>query len=85
MAFFSYFASASSIPSGHVAMPVSRAAGLTCLTAFVVLLAGLPILRGLTGASAIALFDAFYHSGALVFGGGHVILPLLREAFVTPG
>ena len=72
-------------PSGHVAMPVSRAAGLACLTAFVVLLAGLPILRGLTGASAIALFDAFYHSGALVFGGGHVVLPLLRDAFVTPG
>jgi chromate transporter len=31
------------------------------------------------------LFDAFYRSGALVFGGGHVVLPLLREAFVTPG
>ena len=72
-------------PSGHVAMPVSRAAGLACLTAFFVLLAGLPILRGLTGSSAIALFDAFYRSGALVFGGGHVVLPLLRNAFVTPG
>ena len=33
----------------------------------------------------IALFDAFYRSGALVFGGGHVVLPLLREAFVAPG
>ena len=33
----------------------------------------------------IALFEAFYRSGALVFGGGHVVLPLLREAFVTPG
>ncbi|MFX5150038.1 chromate transporter, partial [Acinetobacter baumannii] len=32
-----------------------------------------------------AVFDAFYRSGALVFGGGHVVLPLLREAFVTPG
>src|SRR5262249_55748225 len=42
-------------------------------------------LRGLTGWSAVALFDAFYRSGALVFGGGHVVLPLLREAFVTPG
>jgi chromate transporter len=31
------------------------------------------------------LFDAFYRSGALVFGGGHVVLPLLREAFVGPG
>jgi chromate transporter len=33
----------------------------------------------------LALFDAFYRSGALVFGGGHVVLPLLREATVTPG
>lgn len=33
----------------------------------------------------VALFDAFYRSGALVFGGGHVVLPLLREAFVGPG
>jgi chromate transporter len=33
----------------------------------------------------VALFDAFYRSGALVFGGGHVVLPLLREAFVVPG
>jgi chromate transporter len=33
----------------------------------------------------VALFEAVYRSGALVFGGGHVALPLLREAFVTPG
>src|SRR5215469_12674281 len=70
---------------GEMPMPVSRAAGLAALTAFFVLLAGLPILRGLTGSTALALFDAFYRSGALVFGGGHVVLPLLREAFVAPG
>ena len=72
-------------PSGHVAMPVSRTAGLACLVAFFVLLVGLPILRGVTASSGVALFEAFYRSGALVFGGGHVVLPLLREAFVTPG
>jgi chromate transporter len=55
------------------------------LTLFVVLLAGLPILRSLTQSSGVALFEAFYRSGALVFGGGHVVLPLLREAFVAPG
>jgi chromate transporter len=48
-----------------------------------VLLAGLPVLRGLS--PGIAIFEAFYRSGALVFGGGHVALPLLREAFVPPG
>jgi chromate transporter len=72
-------------PSGHVEMPVSRTVGLATLGAFFVLLAGLPVLRGLTGSAGVALFDAFYRSGALVFGGGHVVLPLLREAFVAPG
>lgn len=72
-------------PSGHVAIPVSRTVGLLTLGAFFALLAGLPALRSLTGSAGIALFDAFYRSGALVFGGGHVVLPLLREAFVVPG
>jgi chromate transporter len=71
--------------SGHVEMPVSRAAGLVALAGFFLLLLGLPALRNLTGSSGVALFDAFYRSGALVFGGGHVVLPLLREAFVAPG
>jgi chromate transporter len=70
---------------GHIHMPVSRRAGLAALTAFFVLLAGLPIAQHLTQSSGLGLFDAFYRSGALVFGGGHVVLPLLREAFVTPG
>jgi chromate transporter len=74
-------------PSGesHFAVPVSRTAALIALAAFIVLLVGLPILLRLWPASGIALFDAFYRSGALVFGGGHVVLPLLREAVVTPG
>ncbi|MGJ4917339.1 chromate efflux transporter [Bradyrhizobium sp. HKCCYLRH2060] len=72
-------------PSGHVAIPVSRSVGFMALVLFVVLLAGLPLLRGSTGSTPLALFDAFYRSGALVFGGGHVVLPLLREAFVGPG
>jgi chromate transporter len=71
--------------SGHVAMPVTRATGIAALTAFLVLLAGLPILRSIAPDSGVALFDAFYRSGALVFGGGHVVLPLLRGAFVSPG
>ena len=70
---------------GHVIVPVSRAAGLLALTAFFLILVGLPLLRGVVPSQGLALFDAFYRSGALVFGGGHVVLPLLREAFVTPG
>ncbi|MBF0515380.1 MAG: chromate efflux transporter, partial [Desulfovibrionaceae bacterium] len=71
--------------SGQTPSPVSRRAGLTALALALALLAGLPILRGLGLWPGIALFEAFYRSGALVFGGGHVVLPLLREAFVAPG
>jgi chromate transporter len=71
--------------TGHITVPVSRTAGVVALAVFFLLLAGLPVLRGLANSQGIALFEAFYRSGALVFGGGHVVLPLLREAFVTPG
>ncbi|MHC2437577.1 chromate efflux transporter [Bradyrhizobium sp. USDA 4451] len=65
------------------AMPVSRRVGVAALILFLALLAGLPLLaRAWPG---LGLFEAFYRSGALVFGGGHVVLPLLREAVVTPG
>jgi chromate transporter len=70
---------------GHFAVPVSRSVGLAALIAFFVLLLGLPLLQRLQLWQGIAVFDAFYRSGALVFGGGHVVLPLLREAFVSPG
>jgi chromate transporter len=66
-------------------MPVSRAAGLIALALFLLLLVGLPVLSQLTRQQGVALFDAFYRSGALVFGGGHVVLPLLREATVARG
>jgi chromate transporter len=55
------------------------------LIAFLALLGGLPLVRDLYHSQTLALLDAFYRSGALVFGGGHVVLPLLREAFVAPG
>jgi chromate transporter len=68
-----------------VSMPVSRAVGLLALAAFLLLLVGLPVLSELTRSQTVALFEAFYRSGALVFGGGHVVLPLLREATVAHG
>jgi chromate transporter len=71
--------------TGHIVMPVSRTAGVVALVVFFVLLVGLLILQSLRIWPGVALFDDFYRSGALVFGGGHVVLPLLREAFVTPG
>jgi chromate transporter len=64
-------------------VPVSRRVGVLALMSFFVLLVALPALRG--SSRGVELFDAFYRSGALVFGGGHVVLPLLSKAFVTPG
>jgi chromate transporter len=64
---------------------VSRRVGVAALAAFFGLLLGLPVLRSLVDSQAIASMEAFYRSGALVFGGGHVVLPLLREAVVAPG
>jgi chromate transporter len=76
---------APAMSSGRVEMPVSTTVGVVALASFFLLLVGLPFLRAATGSSGVALFESFYRSGALVFGGGHVVLPLLRETFVTPG
>ena len=64
---------------------VSRRVGVAALGAYFALLFGLPLLRAFTDSQAIAMMDAFYRSGALVFGGGHVVLPLLQGAVVAPG
>jgi chromate transporter len=73
------------IRAEHTPIKVSRRVGVAALVAFFGLLFGLPLLRTATASQAIAMMDAFYRSGALVFGGGHVVLPLLREAVVVPG
>ena len=49
------------------------------------LLIGLPVARSLVGGQPLAMADSFFRSGALVFGGGHVVLPLLQSAVVSPG
>ena len=64
---------------------VSRTVGAFSLALFVILLVGLPLFRSVSGLFELSLFDAFYRSGSLVFGGGHVVLPLLKEAVVAPG
>jgi chromate transporter len=66
-------------------LKVSRATGLTMLVIFFVLLMGLPLLASLTSSQAVKLIDAFYRAGSLVFGGGHVVLPLLQASVVPPG
>ena len=61
---------------------ISHKIGYICLSLFFGLLIILPILRELFPNDWIALFDSFYRSGSLVFGGGHVVLPLLEQEFV---
>ncbi len=64
---------------------VSRATGCACLAAFAILPIGLPLVSAGGAPQGIALFDAFYRAGALVFGGGHVVLPLLEAETVRTG
>lgn len=67
----------------HLAAP--RGLAVVCLVVFGLLLVTLPLARQLTSSQPVALFDSFYRSGALVFGGGHVVLPLLQAEVVPPG
>ena len=68
---------------------VSRWLAVTCLVVFGALLVGMPVLRQTLTAGALLepleVFDSFYRAGSLVFGGGHVVLPLLQELVVAPG
>jgi chromate transporter len=69
----------------EIAIMPSRTASVACLASYFLLLFALPLLASLFRNHAIAVASAFYRSGALVFGGGHVVLPLLRETVVNPG
>jgi chromate transporter len=71
--------------SPKIQFPISRKFAYVCLGLFFGLLVFLPILRELSASSWVAMFDSFYRSGSLVFGGGHVVLPLLEREFVPSG
>ena len=68
---------------GHVAMPVPRLVAVGALGVFFALLFGLPMVAGWS--HGLAVIDGFYRAGALVFGGGHVMLPLLEAEVVRTG
>jgi chromate transporter len=72
-------------PEGAQARVRGHLAAASALGLYGVLLATLPILVSTTGLKWVAVFDSFYRSGALVFGGGHVVLPLLRAEVVPRG
>lgn len=77
----------SNAPVDHVSLPLkmSRTAGIVLLTIFFALLVGLPLLAATVPSQSLKLLDAFYRAGSLVFGGGHVVLPLLQASVVPPG
>lgn len=66
-------------------VPIGRTTAIAAWLAFFLLLGGLPLLREAGGGHALAMFDSFYRAGSLVFGGGHVVLPLLEAGVVEPG
>jgi chromate transporter len=68
-----------------MAVPIGRRFAIACAALFFALLVVLPLARVAVPRSEVALFDSFYRAGALVFGGGHVVLPLLHAEVVPSG
>ena len=74
------------VPTSHtIRVPLSRRIGIVAWVLFFILLIGLPLLRQVAPSQALAVFDSFYRVGSLVFGGGHVVLPLLWAEVVPTG
>jgi chromate transporter len=72
-------------PGPQVSVPIGRPLAAAAWVLFVGFLIGLPLLRQLAPSQPLAVFDSFYRAGSLVFGGGHVVLPLLQAEVVPPG
>ena len=78
-------ATASSSSLSHMRFPVEKRTGIAAWIIFFTLLIGLPLLRQIAPSHALEVFDSFFRVGSLVFGGGHVVLPLLQTEVVGPG
>ena len=74
-------------PADHASLPhpVSRAIAVAAIVVFFTILFVLPLVVAAVPNHSLQLFDAFYRAGSLVFGGGHVVLPLLQASVVPPG
>ncbi|HIW33904.1 MAG TPA: chromate transporter [Candidatus Paenibacillus intestinavium] len=66
-----------------VHITIKRSVAIFCLSLFFILLIALPLLSQWGGMEWLAMFDSFYRTGALVFGGGHVVLPLLESEVIA--
>jgi chromate transporter len=79
------FPPANTPPTLHIRIPISPWIGIASWVLFFGLLFVLPLVRQVATSQTVAVFDSFYRAGALVFGGGHVVLPLLQAEIVAPG
>jgi chromate transporter len=79
------FPGTTSSSSSHMRFPVKKGTGIAAWIIFFTLLIGLPLLRQIAPSHALEVFDSFFRVGSLVFGGGHVVLPLLQAEVVGPG
>lgn len=70
--------------SSGLSVPVSRRTATTSLVLFATALAGLPLLASLSPGGLLGLVDGVFRAGSLVFGGGHVVLPLLEREVAAP-
>jgi len=69
----------------HASFPISKRLGIAAWIVFFAFLIGLPLLRQIAPSRGLEVFDSFFRVGSLVFGGGHVVLPLLQAEVVGPG
>ncbi|MDQ7857747.1 MAG: chromate efflux transporter [Armatimonadota bacterium] len=76
---------APALSRGSMVAPVGRRGALVAWVILVALLVGLPFLRQVSASPTLAVFDSFFRAGSLIFGGGHVVLPLLQAEVVSPG
>ncbi|TFW29153.1 chromate efflux transporter [Massilia horti] len=82
---WAFLRSDAALPHTSLPVPIRRVTGACLLGAFFLLLFGLPFLADSTSSYVVKLFDSFYRAGSLVFGGGHVVLPLLQSQVVPAG
>ncbi|TQR18646.1 chromate efflux transporter [Psychrobacillus vulpis] len=86
-AFFGFllFKQHDEVEEARLNFPIAKRVSVICLLLFFSLLFLLPVIKEVTGSYWVAMFDSFYRSGSLVFGGGHVVLPLLEQELVPTG
>lgn len=80
-----FFPGSEVAPASHMRFPIGKRLGVAAWILFFVLLFALPLLRQVAPSHTLEVFDSFFRVGSLVFGGGHVVLPLLQAEVVGPG